>query len=82
MSDCSFCGKFLESGTGKMYVEKEGAVYFYCSNKCEKNSMKLKRNPRKVKWTNAYHKEKAIIKAGIDAKKEKSKKEKTSKKGK
>ncbi len=50
MRTCSFCGKEIEEGTGKMYVKKDGSVYFFCSSKCEKNMIKLGRVPRKVKW--------------------------------
>ncbi len=56
---CVFCGRDIESGTGKMCVDHSGAVSFYCSSKCEKN-FGLKRSPRKIKWTQAYRKEKAI----------------------
>ena len=43
MRTCSFC-------TGKMYVKKDGSIYFFCSSKCEKNMIQLGRVPRKVKW--------------------------------
>ena len=49
MRTCSFCGKEIEEGTGKMYVKKDGSIYFFCSSKCEKNMIKLGRVPRKVK---------------------------------
>jgi len=51
MVKCSFCGRTIEKGTGKMYVKKNGQIYWFCSSKCEKNMLKLKRDPRKVKWT-------------------------------
>lgn len=54
---CSFCGNKIESGTGKMYVLKSGIVKYFCSSKCEKN-WKLGRNPKKVKWTEIFRKEK------------------------
>ncbi|HXY87834.1 MAG TPA: 50S ribosomal protein L24e [Candidatus Acidoferrales bacterium] len=47
---CSFCGGFVELGTGKMYVRREGTIYFFCSSKCENNHM-LGRIPRRVAWT-------------------------------
>jgi len=56
MAKCSFCGNELEQGTGKMYVELDGRVQYFCSNKCEKNMLKLGRNPRKLKWTESYQK--------------------------
>ncbi len=51
---CSFCGEEIEVGTGKMYVRRDGRVFYFCSGKCEKNMLKLKRNPRKLKWTRKY----------------------------
>lgn len=50
MPRCSFCGKNIEAGTGKMYVRKDGKILYFCSSKCEKNMLKLRRNPRYVKW--------------------------------
>lgn len=47
---CTFCGNNIEPGTGKMFVKKDGTVLYFCSSKCEKNSLKLKRLPRKVRW--------------------------------
>ncbi|MBE6489029.1 MAG: 50S ribosomal protein L24e [Methanosphaera stadtmanae] len=49
MRTCSFCGEEIPEGTGKMYVRRDGSIYFFCSSKCEKNN-KLGRIPRKVKW--------------------------------
>lgn len=57
---CSFCGKEIEPGTGRMYVKKDGTVLFFCSSKCFKNSMELKRVPRRVRWTKEYAREKSI----------------------
>lgn len=48
---CSFCGSKVELGTGKMFVKKKGSVLYFCSSKCEKNMMKLRRIPRRVRWT-------------------------------
>jgi len=59
---CSFCEKQIERGTGKIYVRKTGKISFFCSMKCEKNMLKLKRSPRKMKWTLAHQK-------GVEAKK-------------
>jgi large subunit ribosomal protein L24e len=57
--ECVFCGLEIEPGTGKMVVDAAGAVVFYCSSKCEKNSG-LNRRSRKVKWTTEYRREKGI----------------------
>ena len=50
MAICSFCGKNIEKGTGKMFVKKDGKLLYFCSNKCEKNMLKLNRKPLKTKW--------------------------------
>lgn len=51
---CSFCGKEFERGTGKMFVKLSGAVLYFCSRKCEKNMIKLGRDPKKIRWTKRY----------------------------
>jgi large subunit ribosomal protein L24e len=54
MATCSFCGKEIEQGTGKIYVKIDGRVFHFCSGKCEKNQIVLGRKPRKTRWTNEY----------------------------
>ncbi len=51
MVKCTFCGSEVEKGTGLMFVKVDGTIYYYCSTKCEKNMLKLKRIPRNVAWT-------------------------------
>ena len=51
---CSFCGIEIEPGTGKMFVRKDGTLLNFCSTKCEKNLLKLKRVPRRVRWTKNF----------------------------
>jgi large subunit ribosomal protein L24e len=51
MAKCSFCGKTIETGTGLMFVEKTGKVFYFDSKKCEKNLFKLGRDNRKFKWS-------------------------------
>ena len=52
--NCSFCGADIEPGTGKMYVKRDGTKYNFCSNKCQKNMVDLKRVNRNVKWTTHF----------------------------
>ncbi|MBU1111530.1 MAG: 50S ribosomal protein L24e [archaeon] len=59
MARCSFCGTRIEKGTGKIFVFTSGKIANFCTNKCEKNQLKLKRKPLKVKWTETYQTEKA-----------------------
>jgi large subunit ribosomal protein L24e len=47
---CSFCNRNVEAGTGKIYAKKDGTVYYFCSSKCEKNMVGLKRVPRRIEW--------------------------------
>jgi large subunit ribosomal protein L24e len=56
MVKCTFCGDELRQGTGKMYVFSNGKIAYFCSNKCEKNQLKLGRTARNLKWTNMYEK--------------------------
>ncbi len=62
MAKCSFCGDDLLRGSGLMYVKRDGTVYFFCRRKCEKNLLKLRRNPRKIEWTSAHEKWKGTAK--------------------
>jgi len=48
---CTFCGKEITIGTGKVLIKKDGTMINFCSNKCEKNMLKLKRKSRNTKWT-------------------------------
>lgn len=48
---CSFCSKDVEKGKGLRFVKKDGKVLDFCSLKCEKNMLKLKRKPAKKKWS-------------------------------
>lgn len=48
--NCSFCGKNIVSGTGKMYVKIDGTVFYFDTSKCEKNFM-MGRESKKRKWS-------------------------------
>ena len=50
MYKCSFCNSELKPGTGKMFVKKDGKILYFCSQKCEKNMLKLKRKSIQTKW--------------------------------
>ncbi|MFW6014045.1 MAG: 50S ribosomal protein L24e [Nanoarchaeota archaeon] len=51
MAACNFCGIEIPKGTGKIYVKKDGKTFNFCSSKCEKNMLVLKRKPWEIKWT-------------------------------
>jgi len=54
---CSFCGYNIEKGTGKIFVKKSGKILNFCSTKCEKSTLKLKRKPLVVRWTKEFRRE-------------------------
>ena len=37
-----------------MFVHKDGKILYFCSNKCQKNMLVLKRKPRTTTWTKEY----------------------------
>ena len=55
---CSFCGAEIETGSGKMFIKKDGTVLNFCTNKCYKNMIELKRVPRTTAWTAKFKIEK------------------------
>ena len=57
MPKCTFCGINIKKGTGKLFVYTSGKTANFCSNKCEKNLLKLKRKPMKTRWTQEWIKE-------------------------
>ena len=61
--ECSFCGTEIPKGTGKMYVKKDGKIFWFCSSKCEKNMIVLGRKARKTTWTKEAENVKAAAKA-------------------
>lgn len=63
--ECNFCGTDIEPGTGMVYIRRDGAVINFCSRKCRVNMVKLKRVPRKTRWTREYHNLKSIKLATI-----------------
>jgi len=48
---CSFCSRDMNFGTGLMYVKNDGTILRFCSSKCRKNMIELKRVARHRKWS-------------------------------
>ena len=50
MPRCSFCKQNYEFPLGLTYVLVDGNILYFCSSKCRKNMLKLKRDNKKVNW--------------------------------
>jgi len=56
MATCTFCGEDIKKGTGKIFVKKDGKILNFCSTKCERNMLKLKRKPIATRWSKLFKK--------------------------
>lgn len=54
MVKCIFCGSEAHSHQGVHVLNNDGSISFFCSSKCRKSSLNLKRDKRNFKWTEAY----------------------------
>ncbi len=61
MVKCVFTGKEEHPFKGIHFIKNDGTVEYYSSSKALKNALKLKRDKRRLKWTAAYHTEKAKL---------------------
>jgi len=50
LKKCTFCGKEIALGNGTMHIKNNGDISWFCSSKCRKNTLDLKRDYRKYKW--------------------------------
>ncbi len=61
MVKCVFCGKEESIHKGIHLMKNDGSISYFCSSKCSKNSLKLGRDKRKLKWTESFHVSRAKI---------------------
>jgi large subunit ribosomal protein L24e len=80
MVKCTFCGKEEKEYKGIHVIKNTGTVNYYCSSKCRTNSEKLKRDKRKIRWTEAFHITREKARAREAETKEKREKERAAKK--
>ena len=50
MPRCSFCKQNYEFPIGLTLILNDGNILYFCSSKCKKNMLKLKRDNKKVNW--------------------------------
>ena len=75
MVRCSFSGKEIPQGTGKMFVKKDGTVLWFASSKAEKNMLKLGRKANKTRWTEEGRESKRAVLAALKHEEEAEKEE-------
>jgi len=54
MVKCHFTGKEEHPFRGIHLIKNDGTIEYYSNSKAIKNSLKLRRDKRKIKWTDAY----------------------------
>lgn len=54
MVKCSFCGKEIEPGTGSQMIKNDGTVLYFHNRKCRVHFLELRRDPKHIKWTEAF----------------------------
>ncbi|MDP1729157.1 MAG: 50S ribosomal protein L24e [archaeon] len=50
MPRCSFCKQNYEFPYGLSLILNDGNIMYFCSSKCRKNAVNLKRDSKKVNW--------------------------------
>jgi large subunit ribosomal protein L24e len=56
IAKCVFCGIEQDDFKGNYLIKNDGSVNYYCKTKCKRSHLKLKRDRKKFRWTEAFHK--------------------------
>ena len=80
MPRCSFCKQNYEFPRGLTLVLNDGNILYFCSSKCRKNQLRLKRDNKKVNWIRKSVVETEVPKSLVVNKEEKKEEAKPSKK--
>ena len=54
MVKCIFCGKEEYAFKGLHLIKNDGTIAYFCSSKCRRNALNLKRDKRRIRWTKAF----------------------------
>lgn len=55
LAKCVFCGKEQEDFKGNYYIKNDGTMNYFCTSKCQKSQLKLKRDKKRFRWTERFH---------------------------
>ncbi len=66
LAKCVFCGIEQEDFKGTYFIRNDGLVHYYCSSKCYKNHLGLRRDKKRVRWTEAHMALKSAEKSARD----------------
>ncbi len=50
MPRCSFCKQTYEFPRGLTLILNDGNIMYFCSSKCKKNALELRRDNKRVRW--------------------------------
>jgi large subunit ribosomal protein L24e len=54
MTGCSFCGYEFPKGTGKLFIQKDGKMLYFCTSKCQKNMLVFNKKALRKRWTKVF----------------------------